>query len=127
MLSNRIIVLLVIGILLIFFRKQIIFLYHKLRVNGAKSNDVINSPTSPPINTEHFDDNFIPSKTFQGEKDNYVFKTMVYRKSDNNNDNKSLKGFTAMDNPYTYKTGYYYDGIKINDSILEISLLKNVI
>jgi len=124
MISNGIIILLIIGILLIFFRKKIIYLYHTLRsnANGGKSNHIINltptpntpttlpNPPTRPKQTEHFEDNFIPSQTFQGKKDNYVFKTMVYQ----NIDNKSSKErFTNTSNrPYKYKIGYYKDTYK---------------
>ena len=102
-------------------------MYHTLRsnANGGKSNHIINltptpntpntpttlpNPPTRPKQTEHFEDNFIPSQTFQGKKDNYVFKTMVYQ----NIDNKSSKErcTNTSNRPYKYKIGYYKDTYK---------------
>lgn len=103
----------IIGIFLLFI--IVFFLKNKL-TNWVKSiisskssssnNDNIDtiSKTSTIKESEKTNDTELPeyifSKTFQGNKDNYVFKTEVY-------DNPS------GDPLYIYKTGYYRDNYNL--------------
>lgn len=106
----------IIGIFLLFI--IVFFLKNKL-TNWVKSiisskstssnndnNDNINtiSKTSTIKESEKTNDTELPeyiySKTFQGKKENYVFKTEVY-------DNPS------GDPLYSYKTGYYRDNYNL--------------
>ena len=74
--------------------------------NNNDNNDNINTISKTTIikESENTNDTELPeyifSKTFQGNKDNYVFKTEVY-------DNPS------GDPLYIYKTGYYKDNYNL--------------
>mgnify|MGYP001226261385 CR=1 FL=1 len=97
--------------IIVFFLKNKLTNWVKSIISSKSSsnnnyNDNINtiSKTSPIKESEKTNDTELPeyifSKTFQGNKDNYVFKTEVY-------DNPS------GDPLYIYKTGYYRDNYNL--------------
>ena len=121
MLSKRNIGILVIGVFAIFLIKHIVNWYRKRKSVAIISNGVVverfDQDTGDtcniilPVEKEYVAEaDFIPSQTFQGAKDNYVFKTKVYLKSDNKSPKDS---YIKIDGGYKYKIGYYKDNKNI--------------